>query len=130
MIVTDASVIIKILLANQESVPLRKTLFASGAPLHAPHLLDIEVVQTFRRLCRVGDMSAERGFQALDHFRILPLRRYPHLFLVDRVWQLRHNVTAYDAVYLALAEALQATLYTSDSGLAAIARQTVAVQLV
>lgn len=130
MIVTDASVIVKILLANPDSVPLRKRLFASGAPFHAPHLLDIEVAQALRRLCRVGDMSAGRALQALDHFRMFPLKRYPHRFLTDRIWQLRHNVTAYDAAYLTLAEALRATLFTCDSGLAAIARRTIAAELV
>jgi predicted nucleic acid-binding protein len=61
--------------------------------------------------------SAERGAQALSDLADLPLRRYAHDFLLPRIWELRSNVTAYDAAYLALAEALDAPLLTRDAGL-------------
>jgi predicted nucleic acid-binding protein len=129
VIVPDASVIVTILLANPDSVRIRGRLFRSGGPFHVPHLIDLEVIQTLRRLCRAADMTLSRASQALDDFQAFPFIRYPHRLLAGRIWQLRHNLTAYDAVYLALAEALQATLYTCDSGLAEIARRTVSVEL-
>ena len=87
-------------------------------PLHAPHLLELEIAQVLRRYVRSASISAERAAEALADFLDLPLTRYPHFVLLPRVWQMRHNLTAYGAAYLALAEALNAPLLTRDRALA------------
>ena len=89
---------------------MEERLFASKQTLHAPHLLDIEVAQVIRRYAANGEIDAERGRAALADLADFPLRRYPHDFLLPRIWDLRNNLTAYDAVYVALAEALDAPL--------------------
>ena len=83
--------------------------------LHAPHLLDVEVASILRRYHLSGELSAEDGREALAG---LDIARYPHDPLLPRVWELRASVTAYDAVYLALAEVLEAPLLTLDRRLA------------
>lgn len=97
---------------------MSRVLFAAGQTLHAPHLLDLEIAQVLRRYVRAASISADRGSEALSDFLDLPLTRYPHFVLLTRVWQMRHNLTAYDAAYLALAEALDAPLITRDRALA------------
>jgi predicted nucleic acid-binding protein len=91
--------------------------------LHAPHLLDLEVVQVLRRYIRAGIIDEQRATEALDDFSSFPIQRYPHDLFRNRIWELRENLTAYDAVYVALAEALGATLLTCDRSLAASAGQ-------
>ena len=86
--------------------------------LHAPHLLDLEVAQVVRRYVAAGDIGPRRGKEALTDLADLPLERYAHAPFVDRIWELRDNLTAYDAAYVALAEALEATLITRDARLA------------
>jgi predicted nucleic acid-binding protein len=95
-----------------------RVLFASSQTLHAPHLIDLEVAQVLRRYVHSASISADRGAEALTDFLDLPLTRYPHFALLTRVWQMRKNLTAYDAAYLALAEALDAPLITRDRALA------------
>ena len=95
-----------------------------------PHLVDVEVAQALRRLAAAGEIDAERGLMALADLADFPVRRYPHDFLLTRVWALRNNFTAYDAVYIALAEALDASLLTCDQRLAAAAKRHVRVQAV
>jgi predicted nucleic acid-binding protein len=91
---------------------------ARGDSLHAPHLLDVEVAQVLRRYSVAGNITPERGRQALTDLVDFPIHRSPHDVLLPRIWELRHNVTAYDAAYLALAEALAAPLVTCDARLA------------
>jgi predicted nucleic acid-binding protein len=86
---------------------------------HAPALIDLEVASVVRRLLRSGAVDGERADQALADLQALPLARYPHQWLMPRVWGLRHNLTPYDAAYVALAEALGAVLVTADARLAA-----------
>jgi predicted nucleic acid-binding protein len=93
-------------------------LLSGGDSLHAPHLLDVEVAQVLRRYAAAGNVTSERGRQALADFGDFAIHRYPHDVLLPRIWELRHNVTAYDAAYLALAEALDAPLVTCDGRLA------------
>lgn len=121
MIVVDASALLEILLRTPAAEAVEQRLFAPGQSLHAPHLLDVEVAQVLRRYAAIGEIDPARGAAALADLADLPLRRYPHDMLLPRVWELRNNLTAYDAVYVALAEALDATLVTRDQRLAAAA---------
>jgi predicted nucleic acid-binding protein len=98
--------------------------------LHAPHLLDIEVAQVIRKYAARGEVDGERGRVALDDLADLRIQRYPHDFLLPRVWALRNNVTAYDAVYIALTEVLDAVLLTRDHRLAGAAGHHARVELV
>lgn len=86
--------------------------------MHAPHLIDVEVVHTLRRLVRLGDLTADRAADGMTDFRDLALIRYPHGPLIDRMWELRDNLTAYDAAFIALAEQLDAPLVTCDARIA------------
>ena len=119
MIVVDASALLEVLLRTPAAGAVENRLFAPGQTLHAPHLLDVEAAQVIRRYAANGDIDRERGGLALDDLADFPLRRYPHDFLLRRIWRLRNNLTAYDAAYVALAEALDAPLLTRDRRLAA-----------
>ena len=105
-------------------------MFGADQTLHAPHLIDMEVTQVLRRYAASGRVEPARCRDALDSLLDLPLDRYPHGVLLPRVWQLRHNLTAYDAVYVALAEALDATLLTRDRRLAAAPGHRARIELV
>jgi predicted nucleic acid-binding protein len=118
MIVVDASAVLEALLRTPVARAIERRLFEPSQTLHAPHLLDVEVAQVVRRYAANGEFHAERGRMALDDLADLPLRRYPHDFLLPRVWDLRNNFTAYDAIYVALAEVLDAPLLTRDKRLA------------
>jgi predicted nucleic acid-binding protein len=98
-------------------------IFAANETLHAPHLIDLEIAQVLRRYERSAIISTERGTEALTDLIDFPLTRYPHFVLLTRIWQMRHGLTAYDAAYLALAEALDATLVTRDRALARAGNQ-------
>ncbi len=117
----DASALIEVLLRLPAARAVESHLFAPGQSLHAPHLIDIEVAQVIRRHAAKGEIDAGRGAEALGDLCDLRMRRYPHDFLLPRVWELRHTITAYDAVYVALAEALDAALLTRDTRLAGAA---------
>lgn len=119
MIVVDASALLEVLLRTPAAEAVERRLFNTSQTLHAPHLLDVEVAQVLRRYAAIGEIDDERGSAALADLADFPIRRYPHDFLLTRVWSLRSNFTAYDAVYVALAEALNAKLLTRDQRLAA-----------
>lgn len=121
MIVVDASAALEVLLRTPASAALERRLFSPRQTLHAPHLLDVEVAQVLRRYAMAGHAEPDRCRAALNDLVDFPLRRYPHDFLMPRVWELRANLTAYDAVYVALAEALDAPLLTRDRRLATAA---------
>jgi len=118
VIVLDASVVLEVLLRMPAGVAVEERLFEPEESLHVPHLVDVEVAQVLRRYALAGEVEAGRCRAALDDLAGLPLTRYPHDFLMSRVWDLRGNLSAYDAVYVALAEALDAPLLTRDRRLA------------
>ncbi len=121
MIVVDASVVLELLLRTPSAPTIEARLFAPRETLHAPHLLDVEVAQVIRRYAAMGQISGDRGHAALADLNDLALQRYPHGLFLHRIWGLRHNLTVYDATYVALAEALDAVLLTCDRRLAAAA---------
>ena len=95
-----------------------------------PHLIDLEVAQVLRRYVLQGALSVERGSLALAHWRSLDVDRYPHEPFLARMWELRSNVSAYDAVYVALAEALSTVLVTAGRRLAGATRVGALIELV
>ncbi len=97
--------------------------------LAAPYLIDIEVLNALRRSVRTGRLTTDVASDALEDFADLALDRYPHEPFIDRIWELRNDLGAYDAAYLALAEAISIPLITCDAGLATVARRTVDVEL-
>lgn len=118
MIVVDASAVLELLLGTAIAPRVTARLLDQAESLHAPHLLDIEVAQVLRRFAAAGELTATRGREALNDLDALPITRYPHDILLPRIWELRANLTAYDAAYVALAEALDAPLLTTDACLA------------
>ena len=102
---------------------MNPVIFAANETLHTPHLIDLEIAQVLRRYVRFAIISAERGTEALTDLVDFPLTRYPHFVLLNRICQLRHGLTAYEVAYLALAEALDATLVTRDRALARAGNQ-------
>ena len=119
MIVTYASVVLELLLRTPAVEAIEARVFDAGETLHAPHLLDVEVAQVLRRYAARGEIAATRGRLALGLLARFPIARYAHQPLLTRMWALRANMTAYDAAYVALAEAMGATLLTRDERLAA-----------
>lgn len=119
MIVVDASAAIEWLLRTQKGSVIEARMLAEGQSLNAPHLIDIEVTQVLRRYVREREVTEARAEQLLQNLVELRILRHRHTFLLRRVWELRHHLTAYDAVYVALAEALDAPLLTCDAKIAA-----------
>jgi predicted nucleic acid-binding protein len=117
--VVDASAVLEVLLRTPSAAVIEHRLFASGEALHAPHFIDLEVAQVLRRYAAAGRMTTDRGVEALDDFAGFPIDRHPHGMLLPRIWELRHNLTAYDAAYVALAEVLDMSLITRDEKLMA-----------
>lgn len=120
MIVVDASALLEVLLRAPTSAPLARRLFAEGETLHAPDLLDVEVMQVLRRYRAAGHLGPTRAREALEDLAAFPIERYDHVPLLSRMWELRRNATAYDAAYLALAEALGTSVLTRDPALASV----------
>ncbi len=115
--VLDASAVVELLLASEKGRRLGWRLRRRETSLHAPHLIDLEVAQTLRRYLRTGELEPGRGQAAVEALSQLALYRHRHDFFLPRIWELKANVTAYDAAYLALAEALEAPLLTCDERL-------------
>ena len=118
MIVLDASAFVELLLGTSLGRSIATRIADPEVSLHVPHLADVEVAQALRRYVREGELDAGSAVAALEDLRALDVQRHSHEPLLDRVWALRENLTAYDAVYVALAEALETTLLTSDGRLA------------
>lgn len=121
MIVLDASAVLDGLLDAATNPQLATRLAGAGEPLASPDLLDVEVFSVLRRWERRGELTSSRAQQALQDLQALPIIRYPARALLDRAWKLRHNLTAYDAQYIALAQALPGKLLTTDQRMAAAA---------
>lgn len=117
MIVLDTSALLDVLIGRPASQSLLARL-ARDDDLHAPHLIDIEVLHALRRLVRTSVVRSDRAAEAHADLAELSITRYPLGSMADRVWELRGNLTAYDAAFVALAEALGASLITCDRRLA------------
>jgi predicted nucleic acid-binding protein len=109
MIVADASVIMAWLL-RLRTIPL-----PADEHVHVPHLIDAEIANAVRGHVRRGELDEPSGWEILHTFRWLGITRHGTFSMLDRVWELRDNLTAYDAAYVALAEALQCPLVTGDT---------------
>ncbi len=129
MIVLDASAVIDWLLQTSAGLTIEKRIYSRNESLHAPHLLDLEVTQVLRRLAQQGVIPVRRADEAVSDLLDLRITRYPHLVLLPRIWQLRHNFSAYDAAYVVLAEKLGAALVTRDRRLAAASGHAAPVEL-
>ena len=130
MIVLDASALVELLLGTAAGRAVASRIADPDLGLHVPHLADVEVAQALRRCAKDGVLDAAAASEALENLRSLDLQRHAHEPLLDRIWQLRQNFSAYDAAYLALAEALDAALLTCDARLARAPGVTKRVQLV
>ena len=127
MLVVDASVVVDFLLDPDR---LRERLRTGGDDLHAPAHLDVEVLSALRRLAQRGTLTEGRARGAVDDLVDLPVSRYDVTPLLRRSWELREQVSAYDAPYVALAEALDATLITRDGRLASTSGHAARIEAV
>ena len=130
MIVLDASAVIELLLGTPAGRIVATRIANNEESLHAPHLLTVEVVQVLRRLNATGIISNARSAAALTDFLDLDIERWDHEVLARRIWALRHNLTAYDGAYIALAESLPAPLLTADRRLAGAPGNTATVDVI
>lgn len=130
MIVLDASAALELLLRAADRPGLVTRILRSGESIAAPHLLDLEIAQVLRRFVTAGELTAARAREAIEDHLAMGIARYPHDGLLDRIWELRANCTAYDAAYIALAEALDAVLVTCDRRLADVPGIRVAVEVI
>jgi predicted nucleic acid-binding protein len=129
VIVIDASTVVDVLLQTPSARRIEARLFALGEVMHAPHLIDLEVMHALRRHVLQRAMSEERGEEAVNDLAIWPLTRHAHSPLLRRVWLLRNTVSAYDAAYIALAEMLNVPLLTCDGRLAASSGHRARIEL-
>lgn len=129
MIVLDASAAIDWLLQTPAGRRIEQRIYARHDTLHTVHLLDVEFAQVLRRMVREGTLAARRAEEAIEDLRDLRITRYAPALLLSRIWKLRHNLSAYDAAYVALAEELRAPLITRDQKLAAAPGHAIAVEL-
>jgi predicted nucleic acid-binding protein len=130
MIVVDASCLLEILLNSVKADRIWETLGNHADELFAPSLIDVEVYHVLRRCVLLKIITSQRGQEAVEELAEFPMERFPHAPLLSRMWQLRNNFTAYDAAYVALAEALDAVLLTCDEKLAAATGHRAEIELI
>jgi predicted nucleic acid-binding protein len=130
VIVLDASAVLELVLRTPAGERVADRIGSPDETLHAPHLIDLEVAQVLRRYEAGRVLSPSRALEALEDYRDLDLTRYPHEIFLQRIWDLRRNVTAYDGAYLALAEVLEAPLLTADQRLASAPGHRARVEVV
>ena len=134
MIVLDASATVDWLLQTPAGLRIEQRIYkvsrgARNETLHSVHLLDVEFVQVLRRLVREGTLPSARAEEAIDDLMALRITRYSPALLLNRIWQLRQNLSAYDAAYVALAEELKAPLITRDQKLAAAPGHSASIEV-
>jgi len=130
VIVADASAILEVLLRSDRGLAAERRLLRRGESIHAPSLIDLEIAQVLRRYVARGELAPSWAWNALAIAAVFPIQRYLHEPLLPRVWELRANLTAYDAAYVALAEGLRAPLLTCDARIAKAAGIRAAVELI
>jgi predicted nucleic acid-binding protein len=128
VIVVDASAVTELLLQTELGTRVEQRL--GGDDLHAPHLLDVEVLSALRRLVLTSELRPERAAEAIEDLGLIRLIRHAHLDFVERAWELRRNVTAYDAMYIALAESLEAPFVTCDRPLGSRAGRLARIEVI
>jgi predicted nucleic acid-binding protein len=130
LIVLDASAAVAVLLNFGAGAPrIRERIVRADDGLHVPHLFEVEVMNVLRRYALDHRFTERRGAELLEDLTTMRITRYPHTALLSRVWELRENLTAYDAAYVALAETLEAPLVTRDERLARTPGIRAAVEL-
>ena len=129
MIVLDTSAAVDWLLQTPAGQRIEQRIYAHQDTLHSVHLLDVEFVQVLRRLVREGTLTPKRAEQAIEDMAVLRITRYAPVLLLQRIWRLRQNLSAYDAAYVALAEKLHAPLITRDQRLAAAPGHTAKIEV-
>src|SRR5262245_48096024 len=130
MIVVDASAMTELLLQTELGARVERRLCRVDDQSHAPHLIDVEVLSALRRLVQAGDVPPGRAEEAIEDLGLIRLVRHGHLDLLSRAWALRKNVTVYDAMYIALAESLDATVVTCDRLLGARSRHSARIEVI
>jgi len=130
VIVLDASAIIELLLGTPRGLRVADALDDNTHAVHVPHLADVEVAHVLRRLVAEKVIDGRTGGEAVEELQNLPLVRHGHDAMLDRIWSLRGNLTAYDAAYVVLAEVLGATLMTCDRRLARSTAHSARVEVV
>jgi len=119
VIVLDASAAVAVLLNLEPGASrIRERMAEEDDDLHVPHLFEVEVMNVLRRYALSRGLSESRSAELLEDLTTLRITRYPHTSLIERIWELQHNLTAYDATYIALGETLEAPLVTTDARLA------------
>lgn len=130
MTVVDASAVAELLLGLPLGSAAEQHVFEAEEGAAAPDLLNAEILHVLRRYERRGVIDTQRSREAIVDLFDLPITRYPTMALLERAWTLRRNLTAYDALYAALAEAIGAPLVTADARLAAAARAHTRIAIV
>jgi predicted nucleic acid-binding protein len=129
MIVLDASAVVDWLLQTPSGQRIEQRIYARNDSLHTVHLLDVEFTQVMRRLVREGTLARKRAEEAMEDLIAVRVTRYAPVVLLHRIWQLRQNLSAYDAAYVALAEELNAPLITRDQKLAKAPGHTATIEV-
>lgn len=129
MLVVDASSLCEVLLSTPRADRVRARLVAAS-DLAAPHIVDVEAFGVIRDKYLQGELDRTAATQAVEDLRAWPGERFGHQLLMERAWELRDNVRGWDAMYVALAEALDATLVTTDGRLAAAPGPTCRIEVI